>query len=270
KSPLRCRMKSNLKTGVSMNTFAHLLVAGMLFLAGSGLVAPAAWGGESASDSKTAATQSAGKRDENIDLFGKVGRIGELDVPAGASVADLLQRLRQADPAFQYVAEPGPWLETKLPQIRLREVTPQDAMMVLAQLVPAVQMRQISSKIWVLNGRNGQAGGPRTQLSAFGLNEPVERIGLKNAWAAVAKDQDAPTADQIADGRKQALKQVLSLLESAVTQADPSSQPSLKLHEETEVLLVRGTDAQLNAVSQALTALQSGGGLRTYEQSYRH
>ena len=254
-----------------MTRLARLLVGGTLFLAASGLTAPWARATDSAKDSRPAATQALPKGGGNNSLFGGEPHvIVELDVPAGASVADLLQRLRQADPSFQYVARPGAWQDSKLPQIRLRDVDQQDVMMVLAQLVPAVQMRQISSTVWVLNGRSPAADVPRNELRAFGLTEPVERIGLKNAWAAVGKGQDAPTAEQIVVGRKQALKQVLSLLESAATQADSSFEPSLKLHEETEVLLVRGTDAQLNAVSQALVALQSGNGLQNYEQSYRH
>jgi hypothetical protein len=198
------------------------------------------------------------------------GPIHELNVPAGSSPADLLHRLRQLDPAFQYVAEPGTWQDTRLPEIQLRDVTATDVVQILSNLVPDLRIQPITGSVWVLSSRGRAASAPSTQLSAFGLSDPVERIGLKDAWDGLGKDQDAPTAEQIAAGRKQALKEVLSLLESAVTQADPSFQPSLKLHEATEVLLVRGTGAQLNAVSQAIKALQSSEGVNDYARNYTH
>jgi len=196
--------------------------------------------------------------------------IRELNLPKGSSAADLLHHLRQLDPAFQYVAEPGPWQDTLLPEIQLRDVGTTEVMMILSNLVPDLKMQQVTGSVWVVNSRSRGGSGQQTQLSAFGLADSVERIGLKEAWATVAKDQGTPTADQIAAGRKQALQEVLSLLESAVTQADPSFQPSLKLHEGTGVLLVRGTPAQLNAVSEAIRALQSTPGMAEYERTYKH
>lgn len=220
----------------------------------------------------TPATRPADSGSESPELFGHANResIRELNVPAGSSPADLLHRLRQLDPAFQYVAEPGTWQDTRLPEIQLRDVTTTDVIQILSNLVPDLRIQPINGSVWVLSSRGRAPSAPATQLSAFGLSDPVERIGLKDAWDALGKDQDAPTAEQIAAGRKQALKEVLSLLESAVTQADPSFQPSLKLHEATEVLLVRGTGAQLTAVSQAIKALQTTEGMNDYERNYKH
>lgn len=187
--------------------------------------------------------------------------VDELDVPAGSSVADLLHQVQQKVPEFQYVVEPGPWEKSPLPQMRLRAATLEQVVQMLTNVVPNLEVANLSRSgpmpFYVFSGRNRPAPADSTELLAFGLAEPVERIRLRNALAGLAKEQDAPTPAQMEAARKNALKDVLSLLESAVEQADPGHQASLKLHEQTEVLLVRGTVAQLKAVNQALGALES-------------
>lgn len=193
----------------------------------------------------------------------------ELDVAAGSTASDFLRQLQQADPDFQYIAQPGPWEKAPLPRMNLRGVTLKQGVALLQNFVD-VQVDGAGAGphfVYIFRGRN-VGSGPPTSLSAFGLADPVERLGLNNAWAGMAKNQDSPTSEQIAAGRKTALKEVLSLLESAASQADSSFQPLLKLHQETEVLLVRGTPAQLNAVSESLRALQSAQSLNNYRQHY--
>lgn len=196
--------------------------------------------------------------------------VKELSIPAGASVADLLQRVQREAPAFEYVALPGDWQKYPLPEIKLHFATLQEIVGLLKTLVPNLQVSDISggSMLWVFQGRNDVASQYK-ELGAYGLSDPVERLGLRNALAALGNGEDTPTADQVAAGHKKALEQVLSLLESAATQADPSVQPSLKLHEDTEVLLVTGTRPQLSAISQSLKALQSAEGAGQYKESYR-
>ena len=193
-------------------------------------------------------------------LFGQgPDPVPDVEVAAGAHVADLLHHLQHLAPDFQYVAEPGPWQNTELPEMRLRGVTLPQVVEMLTNLVPDLRVANIPgthNSLYVFSGRNRSAPGQaRTELNAFGLADPVERFALR--YALTDASNGAPTPEQIAAGRKKALEQVLSLLQSAATQADPSSKPTLKLHEETMVLLVRGTVPQLNAITQSINALGS-------------
>jgi hypothetical protein len=199
--------------------------------------------------------------------------VKDLDVPAGASVVDVLRQTQQEFPDFQYVAVPGAWQNCTLPRINLRDVTPDGIVNLLATLVPTLRIDTppntffLGRSVYVFQSAATPAGAASqaTQLSAYGLADPIARLGYRDAAADLAKDQEAPSAEQLAAGRKKALKEVLSLLEAAATQADPSFEPSLKLHEETEVLLVRGTAPQLAAVTQSLQALNSAESSRAYQ-----
>ncbi|HEY2585210.1 MAG TPA: hypothetical protein VGI81_05550 [Tepidisphaeraceae bacterium] len=205
----------------------------------------------------------------------EVGIIEDLDVPAGMSVAELLQLVQRKAPSFQYVAEPGDWQKHPLPQMKLHSVMLQQIVEVISNLVPNVKATTVLPypPVYVFHSLANRTGAaaPETQLGTFGLGEPVEELGLRAAWAALGKDQEAPTAEEVSAGRKRALKDVLSLLESAASEADHSAEPSLKLHEETEVLLVRGTPQQIEAVSRTLQALQSHNqAFVAYRNDYAH
>lgn len=208
-------------------------------------------------------------------LFG-VGAAGtvfkSLDVPAGMSVTDLLRRVQEQAPEFQYVAEPGDWQQHALPKMTLHGVTVQQVLDILTTVVPGVKVVDVGNGpngVYVFHDTTGPAYGANA-LGAYGLTDPVERLGLRDAYAGLPKGQGTPTPEQIAAGRKKALQEVLSLVESAATQADPSVRPSLKLHEETDVLLVSGTPFQLDAVSHSLTALQSAELSKQYKISYEN
>ncbi|HXE52942.1 MAG TPA: hypothetical protein VN541_08010 [Tepidisphaeraceae bacterium] len=202
--------------------------------------------------------------------------LDEVDVPAGQTVADFLKQIQHKAPVFQYVAEPGPWKDAKLPAVTLRSVSVDQIPLLLTNLDPTISFRSIKSPYGGINTIYvfGNSASPFTPtpvpaaLSAFGLADPVERIGLRNAYDDAAKQKSSPTPEQIAEGRKKALQEVLSLLEAAASQADPNFQASLKLHTETAVLLVRGTAPQLKAISEAINALQSNEEMNRYRTNY--
>lgn len=228
-----------------------------------------------ASSGAVPATQPAGTPAVSHSHSPKV--IKDLDIPAGTSVADVLQRIQHEFPDFQYVAVPGAWQNYTLPRINLRDVTPDGIVNLLATLVPVMKIDTpantffLGHSVYVFQSAANPAGAAsQAQLAAYGLADPVERLGVRNALVALGKGHDTPTPEQVAAGHKKALEQVLSLLESAATQADPSVRPSLKLHEETEVLLVTGTRPQQNAISQSLKALQSVKVLDQYKGSYEN
>jgi len=117
-----------------------------------------------------------------------------------------------------------------------------------------------TTPLWLFSDRPvTPATGTEMRLVAFGLNDPIDRLALRKSWSITAFNEIAPTPEEVATSRKAALKEVLSLLESAISQSPESgTAPSLKLHEETGVLLVKGTSGQINAITQALEALKSG------------
>lgn len=192
--------------------------------------------------------------------------IKELSIPANqVSAARFLAIIREKVPAFQYVANAGRWQDVMMPQLELRDITVDQAIDLVRQMVPQVEVTFMpgnTSSFYLLRDRPGTSGGAmRTRLTAFGLNEPTDRLALRKSWSSTAYDDIAPTPEEIAKSRQAALREILSLLEAAISQSsanDPSApSPSLKLHEETGVLLMRGTDAQIGAATQALEALKS-------------
>jgi hypothetical protein len=192
--------------------------------------------------------------------------INELNVPAdGMPLAEFLASVQDREPSFQYVASAGAYQQAMVPRMHLRNVTVQQVVEMVRRLVPSVEItveesRESPTALWIFRQIPGASGSdPSQRVSAFGLNDAVERLTMRKAWSSGLDAKEPPTPDQISAARKDAVKEVLSLVETALAQSsDQGTSPTLKFHEATGVLLVKGTSLQTNAIAQTLEALKSG------------
>jgi hypothetical protein len=193
----------------------------------------------------------------------------------GMTLGKFLPLLQQRAPEFQYVAEAGSWQDFPLPPLRLQNLSVGQIVTMLTNLDPQVEVDEIHGTdlgpvapvLYVFKSRPGappEADGMR--VMALGLGDAIDRLALRKAWAVQAGSPPSP--QQLVASRKEATDEILSLLEAAISQAPARQEPSLKLHKETEVLLIRGEERQLRAASQALDALKSADDPKRYEARY--
>ena len=198
------------------------------------------------------------------------------------TVGKFLPLLQQQVPGFQYVAQPGPWQDFPLPALHLQNLSIGQVVQMLTNLLPELEVDEVHSPnglfpappeepvLYVFKSRPGP--GPQTgnvRVMAMGLADAIDRLAMRKARTAASP----PSPEQFAAFRKEATDELLSLLQAAISQVpaqgEPSQdEPSLKLHKETEVLLIRGEDRQLKAASQALDALMSADNPKRYESQY--
>jgi hypothetical protein len=239
-----------------MRRFLAVLVLGCAVMGNA-----AAWGQAAGATTEPTLFQGIGGKQLAIDV---------LDVPGNSvTVGKFLGILKQKLPSFQYVANAGKWQDAMLPQLNLRNVTVPQIIDLLREIVPQMLANPFyapgaapgeRSEFWVFRDQpEAQRSGDGVRLVAFGLNDSIDRLALRKSWSVTAANAIAPAPEQVATSRKEALKEILSLLEASLSQAEgPGTAPSLKLHEETGVLLVKGLPGQINAITQALEALKSG------------
>jgi len=191
--------------------------------------------------------------------------INELTVPGeGMPLAEFLGYLQSREPSFQYVVSAGAYQDAVVPKMRLKNVTVLQVVEMVRRLVPAIEVtieepRGSSTPLWVFRQSPGAGSDASKQVSAFGLNDAVERLAMRKAWSSGLDAKAPPTPDQVAAARKEAVKEVLSLVEAALAQAsERGASPTLKFHEATGVLLVKGTSSYINVISQTIEALKSG------------
>jgi hypothetical protein len=196
----------------------------------------------------------------------------------GMTLGKFLPVLQERSPEFQYVAQPGSWQDFPLPPLRLQNLAVGQIVTMLTNLDPQLEVDEIGANsannlfpqagpvLYVFKSRPGAAPMPDdVRVMALGLGDAIDRLALRKAWAADAASP--PNAQQLAAFRKEATDEILSLLEAAISQV-PGKEPSLKLHKETAVLIVRGEERQLRAASQAIDALKSADDPKRYESQY--
>jgi hypothetical protein len=192
------------------------------------------------------------------------------------TVGRFLPHLQQQFPEFQYVAQPGQWQDFPLPALHLQNLSVGQVVQMLTNLYPELEVDELHSTnqfmpapegptLYVFKNRPGP--GPQSasgRVMAMGLADAIDRMAMRKARAAASP----PSPQQFADFRKEATDELLSLLQAAISQVPAQEEPSLKLHKETEVLLIRGEDRQLKAASQALDALTTADDPKRYESQY--
>ena len=189
------------------------------------------------------------------------------------TLGKFLPFLQQQTPDFQYVAQPGAWQDYALPPMRLQNLSVEQIVLMLTNLHPEIEADELYANdpfkqapvLYVFKERPGP--GPQTgnvRVMAMGLADAIDRLAMRKARAAASP----PSPQQFAAFRKEATDELLSLLQAAISQVPAHEEPSLKLHKETEVLLIRGEDRQLSAASQALNALTTADDPKRYESQY--
>jgi hypothetical protein len=189
------------------------------------------------------------------------------------TLGKFLPLLQHQAPDFQYVAQPGSWQDFPLPPLRLQNLSVAQIVNMLTNLDPQLEVDELHANdlfrqapvLYIFKNRPGPA--PETgdlRVMALGLSDAIDRLALRKARAAASP----PSPEQFVTFRKEATDELLSLLQASISQAPAQEEPSLKLHKETEVLLIRGEDRQLRAASQALDALRSADDPKRYESQY--
>jgi hypothetical protein len=190
------------------------------------------------------------------------------------TLGKFLPFLQQQTPDFQYVAQPGPWQDYALPPMRLQNLSVEQIVTMLTNLYPELEAAELHANdlfgnqkpvLYVFKERPGPAPQSASgRVMAMGLADAIDRMAMRKARAAASP----PSPEQFAAFRKEATDELLSLLQAAISQVPAQEEPSLKLHKETEVLLIRGEDRQLKAASQALDALTTADDPKRYESQY--
>jgi hypothetical protein len=227
------------------------------------------------------AVASSQPHDPSIPML--LPEVNVKDVP----LPDLIDYLRDIDPAFQAVIayDPGAKLgEPRIQELRLKNVSAESVLKLLAQTYPRIALQEVRSetgtgaKIWTVrieadpNSLLGHGSGGGTQLPG-GFAPEMEMPGGMGQVPGVVTvvhrlreivDDIAPPNGGPAE-RKTALESVLSLVQAALetggggggggAKRQKSPGVELKLHEATETLIFHGPTEQSGIVAQALETL---------------
>ena len=172
------------------------------------------------------------------------------------TIGKLLPVLKEKAPAFEYVVEPGPWEDSKVPEMKLQDVTISQVVSILATFSPDFTFTTIDGgslfpsrpSVYIFKNRTSEAGAD-IRVQAFGVSGIVDLLAARvEGMADRANYQKA---------RHEALQHVLSLIENTLSQAAaPAIKPVVSFHAETETVIVKATNSQINAVKQTLDTLQ--------------
>lgn len=197
----------------------------------------------------------------------------------GLRLGDFVTMLSDQWTDVQIVQFNGPWQDLTLPSLHLRNVTREQVLMLLSSMYPDLFIHPLeentglfgrsgnhqSKSVWIFQQVRSATAPERTRVSAFGLAQTVDRLALQKMVMVMAGKPDQRRAaidDGIQikipdkDAEQKAMKDVLSLIQATLDQsAEPDITPTVMLHEPTETVLVKGTSAQISAVTQAIQAL---------------
>lgn len=219
-----------------------------------------------------AANERAGGPDEQI--------VPEVDVQADTTLKQFVTQLGATWKDVQILQFGGPWQDLRLPSLHLRNVTRKQILVLMGDLFPELEIHsldgnlafgdQYAGDVLVFQQRPGSQIPIRTRMTAFGLAQTVDRLVFhKDMIALLPREEPArpgqpqpplPAEVRAANeaAEKQALSDVLSLIQATLEQcSEPDVVPSVKLHEPTETVLVKGTPAQIDAVAHTLQALNA-------------
>jgi hypothetical protein len=180
----------------------------------------------------------------------------------GIPFSDVVNYLRDVDPAFQAVVSYAPGVDSSEPVIqdlRLKKVSADSVVEVMAAAYPQLRVaKDETARIWIIHvepdprqrrrdeGGGGEEGDKgKTYTNVYRLREIVDEM-----------IDVAPNGNAKEDARKNALDSVLSLLQAAIeTQGEAKSPAAIKVHPATETLVFKGTSDQANLIDQALANL---------------
>lgn len=236
---------------------------GMIVALGFMLTLPPVW----TSGAEAPATRPAHTVDHNNALSEEL--VPELNID-GLPMRDFVEYLADQWKDVQIVQFTGPWQDLVVPRLHLRNVTRRQVMELLGNMFPDLDIHSLdqdlyhdkfSGNVWIFQQVQNAAAPAPTRVSAFGLAQTVDRLAF-HRMATSAPGGKAPDKDL----EQKTLKDVLSLIEATLEQsAEPGITPTVMLHEPTETVLVKGTEAQINAVQQAIQALNNSVSDKTLE-----
>jgi len=176
------------------------------------------------------------------------------------SLDDQFQAIRAAIPEFNSVVvrEAGvPKDYPTLPAMTLKNVTLGQFLQFVQGAFPAVQIIRIDGTAGALysvrirydaEAMRPPTSFPQNQLHLYRLNDVIYQLAAEK----VQKDKEIKLADAI----KEATNDVLSLLQAALDQTDNDGPTVLKIHEPTETLMFKGSQAKQQVLEEALSTLQ--------------
>ncbi len=245
---------------------------GVIAALGLMLVLPPAWtcaADAPATRSAKAENQSNSPGDETMPEL----------VVRSMSLGDFVTYLAHQWKDVQFIQVNGPWQDLNLPPLRLRNVTRYQVIMMLTTMYPELYVHAIDpnrplfsadrnqhgENVLIFQQVKGAAIPMRTRVSAFGLTQTVDRLAFHKLAISAALDQEQAAKNDGTgikvpdkDSEQWAMKDVLSLIQATLDEsAEPDVTPTVMLHEATETVLVKGTSEQINAVQQALQALDN-------------
>jgi hypothetical protein len=180
---------------------------------------------------------------------------------------DILDFLKDKIPGFNSVVVRGPGVPDDyptIPTLTAKNVTVGQFLEFLKSSYPGVEIQRIdgpAAPLYVIRVGSasfnpGLFGGPPgvggggvplpgdgpTQIQIYRLSDIVTSI--------------AATKTDNGDHAKEALDDVLSLIQSSMEQTDEKVPPTMKIHPATQTLLFKGNRAQIVVIQQVLEALQ--------------
>ncbi len=166
-----------------------------------------------------------------------------------ATLPQVFDFLRQADPTFQVLLSYDPGVDAGAPTItdlKLHNVTASQVLEALVSAYPQLRVDRTGERgdqaIWTV-----RVSGMFPQRSDL---EPTTTVlSLRDVVARMMRD------DVSIKSPKDAQHAVLSAIELALRTDDTRTNPQLLLHEPTETLIFRGTRAQAKLVQETLNAL---------------
>ena len=252
---------------------------GMIAALGLILALPPAW----ACAADAPATRPAHTEENNSPVDELVPK---LDAD-GTRLGDFVTLLADQWKDVQIVQFNGPWQDLTLPSLHLRNVTREQVLMLLSNMYPDLFIHPLQENtglfggsgntqgknVWIFQQVLSAAAPVRTRVSAFGLAQTVDRLAFHRMVvfassdnANAKDDKGVPFKVPDKDAEQKALKDVLSLIQATLDQsAEPDITPTVMLHEPTETVIVKGTPGQINAVQQALGALDNSISEKTLE-----
>jgi hypothetical protein len=185
---------------------------------------------------------------------------------------EALESIRGQVPGFNFIVVRDPGVPDDypvLPKMSVKEISLGQFMEFLGTAFRGVSIREIDGvdsppvySIQIMNlsgrgdlgfGRGGfggtRRGGPATQQAT-----PREEMGT--SVYRLTPIINGMVRNNLAKDPKQAMNDIISLLQTAVDQAERRTQAILKVHEPTQMLIFNGSTAQQDVLNAAIRAMQ--------------
>ena len=202
--------------------------------------------------------------------------IPEVRFDDGVSLTDAVDFFRETVPGLQIIVVRAPGVPSdypKLPPIRAKNVSVEQLMVLLQRAVPGVEFEQpipgpksVIFTLRVAPPPNDLFGKPKAEPEQVRVVPPGPVVTVFRLVAIVDPIADARMRKSRAEkgdltpaaADKAALADILSVLTNALRLLD-SEPPMLRIHDETETLIFKGTVEQQRIVEATLAALAPPG-----------